>query len=230
MQSELPTMHGKKRDKITLSEKTPDDLVKIKRLNVLRNRIVKIKSGFKASYNEIKSLLSAKDNKKLFKVHQYMIKVLEVQEKEIDSEIEKLINKNTTYKTQYENICSIKGVGSQTAIKMIILTGGFTKFKTWRQFASYSGIAPFSNSSGISYRGGTKISHIANKEMKALFDLCARSAIVHNPEMKLYYENRIGIGKNPKSTRNIIRNKICARIFAVVKRESPYINLMKYAA
>lgn len=219
-----------KRDKITLSEKTPDDLVKIKRLNVLRNRVVKIKSGFKASYNEIKSLLSVKENKKLFKVHQYMIKVLEVQEKEIDSEIEKLINKNTTYKTQYENICSIKGVGSQTAIKMIILTGGFTKFKTWRQFASYSGIAPFSNSSGTSYKGKTKISHIANKEMKSLFDLCARSAIVHNPEMKLFYNNRIELGKNKKSTRNIVRNKICARIFAVVKRDSPYINITRYAA
>ena len=219
-----------KKDKLTLSEKTPNDLSKIKRLNTLRKRIVKIKTGFKANYSEFKTLLSEKENKILFKVHKHLIKVLDAQEKEIDVEIEKLIKANEFYKKQYDNICSIKGVGPQTAILAIILTGGFTKFKTWREFASYSGIAPFSNSSGTSYKGKTKISHIANKEMKSLFDLCARSAIVHNPEMKIYYNNRIEMGKNKKSTRNIIRNKICSRIFAVVKRDSPYINITKYAA
>ncbi len=104
------------------------------------------------------------------------------------------------------------------------------KFKDARKFASFCGIAPFPNSSGTSIRGRTKVSHLANKKIKSLLDLCAKSAIQSNPEMKSYYHKRIEQGKNKMSTINIIRNKIVYRVFAVVKRQTPYVNTMKFAA
>ena len=55
-------------------------------------------------------------------------------------------------------------------------------------------------------------------------------AIQHNPEMKLYYHKRIEQGKSKMSTVNIIRNKLIARVFAVVKRQTPYIDTFKFAA
>ena len=113
---------------------------------------------------------------------------------------------------------------------MIAYTDGFTKFDTWRKFASYCGIAPFPNKSGTSLIGRTKISHLANKKVKSILDLCAKSAIQHNSEMKRYYNKRIEQGKNKMSTINIIRNKLLSRIFAVVQRKSPYVDFMKYAA
>jgi len=45
-----------------------------------------------------------------------------------------------------------------------------------------------------------------------------------------YYQKRIKEGKNKMSTQNIIRNKLIARIFAVVERGTPYVDLMKYAS
>lgn len=48
--------------------------------------------------------------------------------------------------------------------------------------------------------------------------------------MKLYYEKRIAQGKNKMSTINIIRNKLLSRMFAVVNRNKPYVDTMKYAA
>lgn len=60
--------------------------------------------------------------------------------------------------------------------------------------------------------------------------MCASTAIQHNPEMKQYYENRIQKGKNSMSTLNIIRNKLLARIFAVIIRDTPYVDIYKYAA
>ncbi|WP_340199384.1 hypothetical protein [Ascidiimonas sp. W6] len=48
--------------------------------------------------------------------------------------------------------------------------------------------------------------------------------------MRLYYQSRLEKGKNKMSTINIIRNKLLARIFAVIQRQKPYVNLMKYAA
>ena len=66
--------------------------------------------------------------------------------------------------------------------------------------------------------------------MKALLNMCARSAIVCNPEMRIYYQNRKEKGDNGMSAMNIIRNKLISRIFAVVKRGTPYVDTFKFAA
>ena len=113
---------------------------------------------------------------------------------------------------------------------LIAYTNGFTRFKNSRKFASYCGIAPFPYQSGISIRGKTKVNHLANKKLKTLLDLCAKSAIQYNAEMKQYYERRIKEGKAKMSTINIVRNKLLSRIFAVVQRGTPYVNINKYAA
>ncbi len=105
----------------------------------------------------------------------------------------------------YDLIVTVKGVGPQTALFLIVYTNAFTKFKNARKFASYCGIAPFPNSSGTSIRGRTKVSHLANKRIKSLLDLCAKSSIQFNPEMKRYYDKRVEKGKNKMSTINIIR-------------------------
>ena len=71
---------------------------------------------------------------------------------------------------------------------------------------------------------------MANKKIKSLLDQCAKNAILHNTEMKVYYKTRIDQGKERMSTINIIRNKLLARIFAVINRKSPYVDFMKYVA
>ncbi len=75
-----------------------------------------------------------------------------------------------------------------------------------------------------------KVSHLANKKLKAIINMCAISAIQHNPEMKRYYLKRVSQGKSKMSTINIIRNKLIARIFAVIKRQTPYVNTTKFVA
>jgi transposase len=60
--------------------------------------------------------------------------------------------------------------------------------------------------------------------------MAAMNAIKINGEYKQYYLRRQQEGKNNMSTLNIIRNKILARIFAVVKRQTPYVDLYKFAA
>ncbi len=60
--------------------------------------------------------------------------------------------------------------------------------------------------------------------------MCAISAIQHNPKMKQYYERRLETGKNKMSTINIIRNKLILRVFVAIKRQTPYVDTMKFAA
>src|SRR5699024_1377439 len=144
--------------------------------------------------------------------------------------IQGIIESNREINDLYDLVTSVTGVGKVTTWYLLAFTTGFTKFDTWRQFASYSGIAPFQKSSGTSIRGKTKVSNLANKKIKSLLELCAKNAIQHSPEMRKYYHRRVESGKNKMSTINIIRNKLVARIFAVVKRGTPYVEIAKYAA
>ncbi len=129
--------------------KMPSDQIKIlKSLLSLRERLVKQRAGYKASLKEQKRVL--KKNECLFEIQQKMIEYGSKQILRIEKQMEDIIKNDKHLKQIYQLITSIKGVGSQTALFMIINTNGFTKFKNTRKFASYCGIAPFPNTSGTS--------------------------------------------------------------------------------
>jgi len=218
------------RDEILPTSLASDEIQSIKNFLTLRSRMVRQRAGYKTSIKEMKRVFTVKNNPLLFSSQQKVIANFDKQIAKIEEHIESIILNNKKLKEQYSLILSISGVGPQTAQNIIAATSGFTKFKNSRCFASYCGIAPFPNSSGTSVRGRTKVSHLANKKMKSLLDLAAKSAIQHNPEMKAYYNKRIEEGKDKRSTINIIRNKLVSRIFAVIKRRTPYVNIMNYAA
>ena len=218
------------RDEIEPSKLATEEVMSLKRLLSLRERLVKQRSGFKASLKEQKRVLTKKGNEVLLSTQERMIKYLSKQIDSVEEQMERIIKQNESMSRNFKLLNTIKGVGPQTALFMIAYTANFTKFKDSRKFASYSGIAPFPNKSGTSIRGRNKVSNLANKKIKSLLDLCAKSSIQHNAEMRQYYNNRIALGKNKMSTINIVRNKLVSRMFAVIARNEPYINLMKYAA
>ncbi len=219
-----------KRETISLYELPSETLEELRRLASLRERMVKERAAYKTRLGEYKLQFPNDDESKVYiESQEVIINCFNDQIERVDKEISKLIKADETLSRQYKLINTIKGVGPQTAIVMIILTRGFMSFENWRKFASYAGIAPFPNQSGT-FRGKTKTSNLANKRIKTLLTMCAGTAIQYNPEMKLYYEKRTKEGKNNMSTLNIIRNKLLSRIFAVIERDSPYVDMHKYAA
>lgn len=218
------------RDEIKLSKAPSNEISQIKRLLTLRERLVKQRAGHKSTLKEQKRIYQKKENKLLLETQEKIIKYLSKQIINIELEMKQIIKEKQELNQLYSLIVSVKGIGNQTALFIIVTTNGFTKFETWRKYASYCGIAPFPNTSGTSIRGRTKVSNLANKKLKSLFDLCAKSAMQFNPEMKLYYHKRIDQGKNKMSTINIIRCKLMARVFAAVKRQTPYVNTLNFIA
>ena len=218
-----------KKDKLRLYQMPSKTILCLKRLLSYRERLVKERTAFLTRNKEYKTFLAEKENGTLFESHQRMIDHLNREIQTVEKELYKLIKNDEVLHKQYTLINTIKGVGPQTAMMMIVLTNGFTSFPTWRKFAAYAGIAPFPNESGTSIKR-TKVSHLANKRIKALLSCCASTSIQHNSEMKLFYQRRIEGGKNEMSTLNIIRNKLLSRIFAVVNRNTPYVDTLKFAA
>ena len=105
---------------------------------------------------------------------------------------------------------------------MIVLTNEFKGFSSAKKFACYSGIAPFEHTSGKSIKGKSRVSHLANKNIKALFHLAAISSIRFTGELRTFYMRKVNQGKNKMLVLNAIRNKLIHRIFAVVRDGVPY--------
>lgn len=216
-----------KRERIKLYQMPSKTIMSLKKLITYREQLVKQRTALKAGLNEFKTFINQEENQVLFDSYGEMISVLSLQIETIEKELYRLIKKDKELAMQFDLVTSIKGIGTQTALMMIVLTNGFTLFDNWRKFASYSGTAPFPNQSGA-FRGRTKVSSLANVRMKTLLTNCAGVAIQYNPEMRLYYDKRVAEGKNKMSTLNIIRNKLIARVFSVIKRQTPYVDTYRF--
>ncbi len=196
--------------------------IDLQQLMSYRDKLVADKASYECRLKELAGQMGKKLNAHIVQSMQHMIEILKAEVKQAEMAIKELINKNEELKTNYELAKSVKGIGFATTVHMLITTENFTRFDA-RKFACYSGVAPFKNESGTSIRGRTTTSYLANRKIKSLFTMAAISAIMHDPQLKEKYEQKLKEGKAKMVALNIIRFKLIERIFSVIKRQSPYI-------
>jgi transposase len=208
----------------SLKVEQPDNAMfsKLKLLHSTRAKLINQRTALINTVQEYQQVLKLKDSDLVIKSQLRLIKTLDQEVKKLDTAIKMTIETDEQINANYRLLQSIKGVGAVVALAMIIKTGNFTRFTKSRKFATYCGTAPFEYTSGKTIRGKTKVSPLADKAMKTLLDLSAKSAIQHDKELKQYYLRRLDTGKSKMSTINIVRNKILHRMFAVIKRQTPY--------
>ena len=198
------------------------DILELQQLLSLRTKLVRDRSGYLCRLKEMAATESSLNSFEK-KVQQQLIKVLTASIDDIEDKIKGLINTNTTLSKTCDLLRSIKGVGWIVACYMISCTANFKRFSNARKFNCYAGLAPFKHESGTSIKSRSRISHLANKGAKTMLNLAACCAIRFDPELRNYYQKRIAEGKRKMSCINIIRSKIVARMFAVIKRQTPFI-------
>jgi transposase len=206
------------------------NVLKLQKLLSLRVRMVRQRAGYIGSLKEYNFMLKQKDYESLFSIHKKMVHYLSKQINATEKEIKGLITNDEKMDELYNLMISIKGVGLILASNLLVVTNCFAGFTDSRKFACYAGIAPFEKQSGSSLNMKSRVSHFANKRIKTLLNLSASSAIQADPELRAYYQRRVEMGKSKMSTLNIVRNKIVHRIFAVVKRGTPFVPLYQHAA
>lgn len=216
-------------DKLVLSKISEKDIIQLKLLYTEREKLSKAIRIFECS-SEMEDFVPKHLCKAVLTVNSTTIKALRKAQAEIEKKINEIIRSNQQLLMQMELIKSIPGVGPQTAIYMIIATKGFTAFKSWRKFACYAGVAPFEHTSGSSIRYKTRVSHFADKKMKSLLQMCVLSTIKYDGQIKEYYQRKKQEGKHTMLIMNNIRCKLISRIFAVVQRQSAYVNTYKFAS
>lgn len=213
---------SEKLPKLTVCQPVDNDVKSLKMLLSAKNLLVKHRASLRCAVKEYRNI-GMPDTAPALKSYLEVIKTLDKQISQLEDKMELIISNSLSLNNTYQLLTSIKGVGPVVATTTIIKTNNFERFSNARKFACFCGTAPFPNESGTSVRKSTKISHLADKQMKALLDLAAKSAMQYDEELKTYYQNRIEKGKSKRSTINVIRNKIIARMFAVIKRQTPYV-------
>ena len=217
-----------KSDTLVDARKIDPKLERLKLLHTTRDALVKQRAALLASLKEFERFVQSSDL--IITSRKSIIEACSEQIKKLDAEIQEVIQSSEELSKNYKLITSVVGIGPVVGTAMLIKTKNFTSFKNGRKFACYAGVAPFEHSSGTSIKGRTRVSHLADKEMKALLTQSAKSAVQHDPELKKYYKERISKGKPKGSTLNIIKNKLIHRVFAVSKRGTPYKRAERMAA
>lgn len=116
----------------------------------------------------------------------------------------------------------IPGLGTKTALFLIVITDGFEKFETSNQLCSFVGITPTIRQSGSSVKGKSRISKVGNQKLRNLLFLCAFSACKHNRACKEIYERIVSKGKSKKLALIAVANKLLKQAFAIAKSGLPY--------
>ena len=119
-------------------------------------------------------------------------------------------------------LTSIPGIGQKTALFLIVVTDGFSKFENASQLCSYVGITPTIRESGSSVRGRARISKVGNRKLRNLLFLCSFNACKHNKGCKAVYERIVNKGKSKKLALIAVANKLLKQCFAIAKTGRPY--------
>lgn len=211
-----------KADRLEPAQPVDESLERLQMLHTARERLVRNRAGLLTAVQECQQAYGLKKTDIIIAPQLQLIKSYDTQINKLDAAIEDIVQTQKPVNDNFQLLQSIIGVGKVVALATIIKTHNFSRFTDARKFACFCGTAPFEHSSGTSIRGKTKVSHLADKAMKTLLDLAAKSAIQYDKELRAYYQRRLADGKSKRSTINVVRNKIIYRMFAVIKRQSPY--------
>jgi len=122
-----------RKDKIEPSTLPSKNILKIRRLISIRERLVKQRAGFLKDKKENSRFLKRLENKVLFDVADKMLNVFDNQIKKVELEIDGIVKSDELINKQFYLITSIKGVGRLTALSIIVYTNCFTSFENWKK-------------------------------------------------------------------------------------------------
>lgn len=210
-------------DKAVLFEPLSESLTQLREVFLYRHKLVQQRVAMEVRKKGKESEETSKAMSFINRKSKHIIGEIDKAIKECDQMIDKIIGDDPELYENYAIVTSIKGVARQNGACLLIYTNNFKKFDMdARKIACYYGVAPFGKESGSSVHSPARISHFANKLIKALLGQAAQIARVFCPEIKEYYESLIKRGKKHSVAINNVKNKLLRIIVALVKKKTMY--------
>ena len=215
-------------ERITLSSFAEPVYQQLKLMNAEREKLIASIRSFERS-QEAEEYLGRKVYSKIRTLNLHTVAFLKKKLLELEHRMKELLRSDEKLKQQQDLLKSIPGIGEIGSVYLLLATKGFTRFKTWRKFACYCGVAPFERSSGSSIRGKHRVSPFADKKLKSLLHMFSLTAIKYDPELRQYYQRKKEEGKHSMLVLNNIKCKLVGRIFAVIERGTPFVKMQTYS-
>ena len=219
-----------KREKLQLSKACNPAITRLKQLLTQRSGFVNDKKAHEHRMKELLAMMEFKANDPIIKHYKMAVDFALKMIEKTETEIKKVISEDEAMSRNFTLITSIPGIGKVNGWMTIAYTENFESFTDGRSYGAYIGVVPYEHSSGTSIRGKSRVSHMANKPLKADLSMAAKASVQHDPEMKEYYERRVAIGKKHMAIMNEVKFKLVLRMFAVVNKGSVYVKNPKSAA
>lgn len=211
-----------RKEELTPSKPVSNVLLQLQQLMTYRDKMVADNASYQCRIKELQAFIGDNLHSSIQESSDYIMNVLGKEIKEVEAAIKAMLVQDKSINRNYDLATSVVGIGFATAVHFIIATENFTRFTDVRKLICYCGVAPFKHESGSSIRGKTRVSHLANKKLKSLLTLAAVCAVRYDPMLKQKFEQKVAEGKAKMCVYNIIRAKLIERMFAVIKRQTPY--------
>ncbi|MCD6460594.1 IS110 family transposase [bacterium] len=200
-------------------------LKEMQTLSTIRRLLIKERTALKNTLKSIEREQYRFEN--MENMIEKNIESLTEQVEEIDKIIKGLIESNSEIANYYSLLTSIPGIGFVSAVFFIVLTEGFTRFKNYKQLASYLGICPHEYRSGTSIYRRPRSSKRGPGAGRALMYLAGMSASHGKSNLAYYYLRKVGEGKNKRLVINNIANKQLRIMMAIIKSGVRFTNNYK---
>ena len=215
---------------LKISSLPAKSLLALKHLLAYRDRLIKKLHAIKVAAKEAKAFMPEDETIDwITEDSEQLSNIVKTRIKNIETRMSDIVQADPQIKKVFDLATSVKGIGPINALQIIIHTNCFKAFDSARQFACYIGIAPFHKRSGTTLNRPAKVSPLGHKKLKALLGNGVMSAIQNDKELKAYYERKIAQGKIKYKVLNAVKNKLLARVFATVKRGTPYVELFHFS-
>lgn len=166
--------------------------------------------------------LTSKDGDN-FSIKELKKSIKESQEKElrIIEQVQTLIDSTDEYRTAYQNIISIKGIGQIGAIVLLHL---FLKYPeaNQRQITSLTGLNPIYKQSGTSIQSGYRIAKSGAGLYRGVIFMSALSAAIHDKNFKAFYDRLKSKGKHTTSAQIAVMRKMILTAHSLYKNNRKY--------
>lgn len=165
--------------------------------------------------------IAIKSSIRLLKIYQEELSILE---EEILALLEKngiKEEKDVPTNSLIENLKTIPGVSSKTIAAVISECGDLSRFKTPIKFIGYLGLFPTENSSGNSKSTGHLSKRGSSLTKHALY-MASVSCLLHNKELKQYYDTKKSQGKSKQEGIIAVARKLATIIYSIFRYNTPY--------
>lgn len=136
----------------------------------------------------------------------------------LDRDLKQLLERHEVGKL----LTTIKGIGTNTAARLVSILGDPSHFDSPKALAAYVGVSPRTNWSGKRRPVQSPLGHLGHADLRAKLWMPTLSAVRHNPWLRAFYLGLKARGKKSKVALVAAERKLLTAIYSVAKNRRAF--------